>query len=60
MGWPILSPLAFALAVTLAVMSASWGLQRLRFFRQATSFNRMLLVAVTIFAITFVLQLLWP
>jgi len=60
MAGTLIGKLVFALVATLAVMSASWGLQRLRFFRQAAPFNRVTMVALSIFAVLFLLQLLWP
>lgn len=56
----ILSKLIFALVTALTVMATSWGLQRLSLFRQAKTLPRVLTVAVTIFAVTFVLLILWP
>lgn len=56
----ILAKLAFAFAATLAVMAASWGLQRSSFFRQAKAQVRILTVAATTFVVMLVLQLIWP
>ncbi len=56
----MISQLFFSLVLAVTVMAASWGLQRLDFFKQAKTLTRVILVAATIFAVSFVLQLLWP
>ncbi|MBK1702651.1 hypothetical protein [Thiococcus pfennigii] len=56
----IIAKLVFALVATLAVMGASWGLQRLSVFQQIKPLARILSMAATIFAAMFLLQLIWP
>ncbi|MEY6433214.1 hypothetical protein ABC977_12460 [Thioalkalicoccus limnaeus] len=60
MDGTILAKLVFAFVGTLAVMGASWGLQRSNFFRQAKARMRIASLAATTFAVLFVMQLIWP
>jgi hypothetical protein len=56
----VVSKLVFALVTAVTVMAASWGLQRMGFFRQAKLLVRVLSMAGTIFVVTFALALVWP
>lgn len=56
----VVSKLVFALVTALTVMAASWGLQRMGFFRQSKLLVRILSMAGTIFVVTFALALVWP
>lgn len=60
MSGQILSMLAFALVTTIAIMTASWALQRSSRFRQVKVQIRLVAMAATIFAVTFAMQLIWP
>ncbi|AGA91024.1 hypothetical protein Thimo_2280 [Thioflavicoccus mobilis 8321] len=56
----IIAKLVFAFVATLAVMAASWVLQRMSFFRQIKPLARIASMAAATFVVMFLLQLVWP